>query len=196
MNKMFLAGCFLLLGFGVFAADLTLPDGRVFKHTEIKSCMSGFVVIEYENGEGRIALNDLPENFIAALNTRQRSALRNGADLHFSDGRVYKNCIVKKMGNNALTLKHNDGTAVVPFKDLPRNYQALFTAKQLSSIANSKTTAVSAGKVIGKTTNGKIVYTGPRGGRYVITDAGRKRYLSKDADIIPVDSVKSNAGQQ
>ena len=196
MNKIILfCGC-LLFAFAANSADLSLPDGRVFKQTELKKCADGFALIQHEKGEERIALNDLPENFIAALNSRQRNALRKNAILLMSDGKVYKKCIVKAMGSNALTIKHEEGIAVLQFKDLPRNYQATFTAKELLLISGEKTTLEISGKVIGKTANGMIVYSGPRGGKYFINERGRRVYLNKDVEIKPVEGVKVNGGQR
>ena len=196
MNKMVLFLMCLLCAFSGTAADLTLADGRVFKQAELKKCANGFAVIQYEAGEAHIALNDLPENFISALNSRQRNALRKGADLVMADGKVYKGCVVKSMGNNALTVKHSEGVVVLQFKDLPRKYQATFSAKQLLLIANDGTTLEITGNVIGKTSTGKIVYSGPRGGRYFINDAGKRVYLRKDAELKNIDDVSVNAGQQ
>ena len=196
MNKIiFLLGGLLFALTGV-SADLTLADGRVFKQAELKKCADGFAVIQYDKGEVSIALNDLPENFIAALNSRQRNALRKGADLVMADGKVYKGCIVKGMGGNSLTLKHNDGIVVLQFKDLPRNYQATFSSKQLLLISGEKTTLEISGNVAGKTANGRIVYAGPRGGKYFINDTGKRVYLRKDAEILPVKAANTNGGQQ
>ncbi len=35
-------------------------------------------------------------------------------------------------------------------------------------------------KIIGKTRDGKIIYEGPRGGRYYMSDKGRKVYIKKN----------------
>jgi colicin import membrane protein len=36
-------------------------------------------------------------------------------------------------------------------------------------------------KEVGKTDDGKIIYEGPRGGKYTISESGKKVYLKKDA---------------
>ena len=195
MNKILLTVIFLFLLSSLFSADLTLESGSVFAKTEVKKCAAGFVYIAYEKGEAKIALNDLPENFIAALNSRQRGALRKGVDLTLADGRVLKNTSVKAMGGKSVTLKHDSGTAVVAFKDLPEKYQATFNRQQLLKIFNDKTAAANSGNIIGKTADGKIVYSGPRGGRYFINDSGRRVYLRKNVEIKSPEGVKVSGGQ-
>ncbi len=195
MNKILLTVIFLFLLSSLFSADLTLESGSVFAQTEVKKCAAGFVYIAYEKGEAKIALNDLPENFIAALNSRQRGALRKGVDLTLADGRVLKNTSVKAMGGKSVTLKHDSGTAVVAFKDLPEKYQATFNRQQLLKIFNDKTATVNSGNIVGKTADGKVVYSGPRGGRYFINDSGRKVYLRKNVEVKAPEGVKVSAGQ-
>ena len=196
MNKIFFILVLSLLSSALFAADLTLENGSVYVQTEVKKCLAGFVYIAYEKGEAKIALNDLPENFIAALNSRQRGALRKGVDLTLADGRAFKHTSVKVMGNNSVTIKHDSGTAVVAFKDLPKKYQATFNRQQLLKIFNDKTSAqANSGNIVGKTADGKIVYSGPRGGRYFINDSGKKVYLRKNVEVKAPEGVKVNAGQ-
>ncbi len=195
MNKIFFILVFTLFSSAFSAADLTLENGSVYAQTEVKKCAAGFVYIAYEKGEAKIALNDLPENFIAALNSRQRGALRKGGDLTLADGRTFKNTSVKVMGNKSLTIKHDSGTAVVAFKDLPKKYQATFNRQQLLKIFNDKTATVNSGNIVGKTADGKIVYSGPRGGRYFINDSGKRVYLRKNIEVKVPEGIKSNAGR-
>lgn len=190
--------CFLafIASFSVSSADLTLVDGTVYTHAELKKCSAGFVYILHEKGEAKIALENIPGNFIAALNARQRNALRNGADIKLANGAVYKNCTVKKMGRNLLTVKHAQGILDIAFTDLPEYYRATFNRSQLLKISGDTSAAVGKNvNVIGKTAAGQTVYAGPRGGRYYINDRGRRVYLKKDVEIKPVDGINTTAVQ-
>ena len=191
-----LAAFFLCLA--LCGADLTLADGSVYLNAEIKSCSAGFVLLIHDKGEAKIALEQLPENFIVALSSRQRNSLRNNSDIKFADGRIYKNCTVKSMGLNKVTVKHSQGTVDIPFNELPKYYRATFDNKMLARIRADKTSASSAAKtaeIIGKTAKGDIVYAGPRGGRYYINESNRKVYLRKDIEIKPVEGVNTTVGQ-
>lgn len=184
--------------FTASAADLTLADGTVYANAELKKCAGGFIHVLHEKGEAKIALENIPENFIAALSSRQRNALRNGADIKLADGLVYKNCTVQSMGKNILTVKHAQGTLEISFSELPAYYRATFNRSQLAKISGTPSAvadSVAKNNAIGKTANGQLVYTGPRGGRYYFNERGRKVYLKKDIEIKPIEGVKSTAGQ-
>ena len=180
------------------AADLTLADGTVYANAELKKCAGGFIYLQHEKGEAKIALENIPENFIAALSSRQRNALRNGADIKLADGMVYKNCTVQSMGKTLLTIKHAQGTLEISFSELPEYYRATFTSSQLAKIYGQAPSAAGSAaqtQILGKTANGQLVYSGPRGGRYYVNERGRKVYLKKDIEVKPIDGVKSTAGQ-
>ena len=196
MFKRMAVGVAFIACFIISAADLTLTDGTVYTQAEVKKCAAGFVNILHEKGEAEIALEKLPENFIVALSSRQRNALRKGADIKLADGTLYKNCTVNSMGKNLLTIKHAQGVLEIAFNDLPEYYRATFTRSQLMKISGDKSSAVGKNaSVIGKTADGKTVYRGPRGGRYYLNTNGRKVYLRKDIEVKPIEGVKTNAVQ-
>lgn len=195
MGKFIILSLLFVIATMVNAADLTTLDGKVYKYSEVKKCAAGFVYVLYEKGEVKIDLQNLPENFIAALSSRQRNALRKGADLQLADGKFYKNCNVTAMGNNSVTFSHDQGTVTVPFNKLSKNYQATFNHRQIAVITGKKSTPIAGGSILGKTADGKIVYSGIRGGRYYNNRNGKKVYLRRDVELVPVDNKNVNAGQ-
>ncbi|MCS7000520.1 MAG: hypothetical protein RML15_07695 [Bacteroidota bacterium] len=87
-------------------------------------------------------------------------------------------CIVVVLGLVAGTLSATDTTK-------PRKKKAPAAAvMQSPSTSHATTQAAESGDPrVGVTKGGKVVYRGKKGGYYVITPQGRKRYV-KEADII------------
>jgi len=198
MEKLVWIGLLLLSVWLVPAADLVTDAGKKYENVEIRKIAAGCVQIRHKGGEATIALEELPENFIAALSIRQRYALQSLVDIKMPDGKVYYKTSIKSLGSGFVFITHLHGNDKIPFKDLPRKYLATFTRRQLEAVnkvpekkkasaaaapadsKNAAATPASAAVQDEKTADGRKIYTGPRGGKYYINDAGRKVYLRKN----------------
>lgn len=179
----------LLLGaaFMVDAADLVTEKGVTYKNVEIRKIAAGCVQLVHDGGKATVALDDLPENFIAALSIRQRYSLQSLVDIKVGD-KVYKKTSINALGNGFVYISHLDGNSKLTLKELPGKYVATFTRKQLDAVnkvVTKKTASAAADNKstpnkVKKTPAGKEIHIGPRGGRYYINDAGKKVYLRKN----------------
>lgn len=184
--KRVLSGLLLLLaGNGMLSgADLTTISGKVYENAELHKIAAGCVQIVHDNGSATIAWDDLPESFIAALNTRQRNDLLNLADIKLKNGKLLQRCTLEFPGESLVVINHLKGSEKIKLDDLPENLVAVFSRAQIERI-QGRATAQDAGnkksvqdKPTGeKRPDGKEIYQGPRGGRYYINDSGRKVYI-------------------
>ena len=187
MEKLVWIGLLLLSVWLVPAADLVTDAGKKYENVEIRKIAAGCVQIRHKGGEATIALEDLPENFIAALSIRQRYALQSLVDIKVGD-KVYKKTSINALGNGFVYISHLDGNSKLTLKELPGKYVATFTRKQLDAVnkvVTKKTASAAADNKstpnkVKKTPDGKEIHIGPRGGRYYINDAGKKVYLRKN----------------
>ena len=182
--KKLMAGLLLSLSLLVDAADLRAVGGRIYCNAEIVKVAAGHVQIVYDDGNATLSLNDLPENFIAAMSSSQRIALQNMVDLKLPSGKCYYKTSISSLENNVVKLTHLKGTVNIPFDKLPAIYRATFTRKQLASLKKVpekarkiKREAVVTGE---RTPDNDVIYRGPRGGKYFINDLGKKVYIPAD----------------
>ena len=183
--KKYILFLLFLSAFSGLTADLTTESGKVYTNVELVKAAAGSVIIEHDDGSASIALDDLPDNFIAALSSRQRLAMQSLADIKFKNGKLLKKCVIDKLGDNQLVITHLKGTVTIKFDDLPAKYRALFTRKQLEMVKSSSVKGKGSSrkgevKPTGeRTTDGRIIYVGSRGGKFFINDQGRRVYLKK-----------------
>ena len=178
----------ILFGNVLSGADLKTESGKVYKNVELRRIAGGCVQIVHDEGNATLGLNDLPESFIAALSIRQRYALQSLTDIQVKDGTIYRKTTLESLGSGYVLLNHLGGSAKVAVSDLPPKYRATFTRKQLSvlnmspeEIKAAAKAAIGNGKPTGeKTTDGKDIYAGPRGGRFFISSEGKKVYLKPE----------------
>ena len=207
MNKIIFSAILVFASVWLAGAVLTTESGKKYEDAEIRKIAAGCVQIKHRDGETAIALEELPENFIAALSIRQRYALQSLVDLKMPGGKVYYKTTIKSLGSGFVFITHLHGDDRIAFKDLPRKYLATFTRRQLEAVnkAPEKKTPPAAAPAgvdknsapatapadadknfaavpavpVEKTPDGQVVFTGPRGGKYYINDAGKKVYLRK-----------------
>ncbi len=206
MLKKYFAILLLSAGVTAGAADLLTESGRKYTNVEIRKIASGCVQIIADQGEATIALDELPESFIAALSIRQRYALQSLTDIVLKDGTVYRKTSINSLGSGFVFISHLDGNAKIAYKDLPEKYLSTFTRKQLEAVkqtpkknkslqtaAAPNTTQVNKnsaavpqnvsqinGTPSGEVTkDGKIIYIGPKGGRFYINSNGKKVYIKQ-----------------
>ena len=183
--KKYILLLFAFAAFSGLAADLTTVSGKVYKNVELVKAAAGSVIIEHDKGTASIALKELPDDFIAALSPRQRMAIQSLADIKLKNGKLLKKCVIEKLGDNQVAITHLNGTVTVNFTDLPAEYRALFTRKQLEMLKSSSLKAKGSSrkgevKPTGeRTADGRIIYVGSRGGKFYINDQGRRVYLKK-----------------
>ena len=184
IKKNFLAA-FMALLLNLPGADLTTESGKVYKNAELLRIAAGSVLIGYDKGTASITLNDLPDNFLAALTARQRIAMQSLADIKLVNGKLLKKCVIDDLADGKVTITHLNGSVTVKFSELPPKYRALFTRRQLEMLNTSEKNKGSSRKSEPKPTgerteDGKIIYVGSRGGKFFINEQGKRVYLKKN----------------
>ena len=174
----------LIVALKLAGADLKTVSGRLYRNVEVMKINAGYVHIEHDKGNAAIALNDLPDNFIAALNTHQRKALQSMADIKLKNNTVYRRCTIDSLGNGFINVVYSKGSAKIHYKDLPDKYLATFTRRQLALLhkvpAPAKKPKPRITATSERTEEGRIVYLGPRGGKFYIDESGKRVYLPKE----------------
>ncbi|MBE6403255.1 MAG: hypothetical protein E7039_05990 [Lentisphaerae bacterium] len=168
------------------AADLVLGNGKKYSNAEIQRVLAGCVVVLHDEGKATLLLDDLPDNFIAALSTRQRMGLQDLADVKLADGRLLRKSNILELGNGKVVLSHLEGTTAVDAKELPAKYLATFTRNQRRKLAQTVRNAKQEKEhpdvqmpAVERRADGKVIHTGSRGGRYYINASGKRVYLPK-----------------
>ena len=184
MRNILIALLFTAANWTLWAADLKIGSGTVYKNAELRKIAAGCVQIEHDNGTALIAWEDLPDAFIAALSTRQRRELLSLADITLKNGRRLQRCTLVFIGNSQVEINHLHGTEKVALSDLPGKLISVLSRSQLE-----KAVAPPGRKAVGskngdrikdtgrKRPDGKTIYQGPKGGLYYINDDGRKVYI-------------------
>lgn len=185
LKQKFLLLAAMICGAGALCgADLTTENGKLFKGVEMRKISAGKVHIRHDQGTAVLVLEELPDNFLAALSVRQRFALQSRVDIKLKDGTTYLATSIITLENKKVTIAHRQGTATIPMDQLPAKYLATFTSKQMQALTgiipawaqNNKKSAYPAVKTY-TDSQGRTIYEGPRGGKYYINDTGKRVYI-------------------
>ena len=96
----------------------------------------------------------------------------------FAQDQVKKDTVFHKVSKEVI--KKGDVKKVEVKKDVTKTVETKKDGMKKEDTKKVETKTVIKDKEVGKTAEGKIIYEGPRGGKYTLSDKGKKVYIKKD----------------
>jgi colicin import membrane protein len=96
----------------------------------------------------------------------------------FAQDQVKKDTVLHKVTKDVI--KKGDVKKVEVKKEMTKTVETKKNGMKQEVTKKVETKTVIKDKEVGKTADGKIIYEGPRGGKYTISDKGKKVYIKKE----------------